>query len=244
MTDRDLDRAAIEKLRGYADEHIDGLLDGIIDIESYAKAQPRILWVLKESIDYGDYRPLDELMKQNLSQKDGFGETYEMMGYVSHALMSSKDETWQSIPQTFYHDGQQGSGESLKHVAIINAKKMWGDSTSDVSEVVSGYRQHRDFIHAQVETYKPDVVIFGYCDDYNEIVSGIYRHAEGQELEAGRKDQDGSLSIFKGRKHQDRLYLWAYHPSYRKSEQAKSDYCMEIVRAYRKFRSTLETPTT
>ena len=238
MTNRELDKAAIAALKAYAEIYINNghsLVDGIIDFELYAKSQPRILWVLKESIDFKDYSPLDVWMKLKLSSNGDLGPTYQMMGYVSHALLSDKDETWQSIPQTYYPTGHVGSGESLKHVAIINAQKVWGNSRSITHEIVSGYQQHCDHIHAQVETYKPDVVIFGYSYDYNEIVSGIYRNAEGQELESGRLDQDGSLSIYRGNKHPHRLYLWAYHPSYRKSEQTKGDYCMEIIRAYRKF---------
>ncbi len=247
MEDRTLDEVAIQKLKDDAAANInDGhcLVDGIIDLELYSQANPRILWVLKESIDFGDYSQLDAWMKRKLSINEDLGPTYQMMGYVSQALLSDKEETWQSIPQTYCPDGKQGSGESLKHVAIINAKKCWGDSKSIASEVVSGYRDHSGHIIAQVELYKPDVVIFGYSDAYREIVADIYQHVEGQDLEAGRIAQDGSLSICKGNRHQHRLYLWAYHPSYRKSEQTKEEYCMEIIRAYRQFGASSDSMPT
>ena len=238
MKDRELDAEAIEALKARAKSNISEerqLIDGIIDVEFYAKAYPRILWILKESVDYGDSIPLDDWMNTRFSNRDGLGHTYQMMGYVSYALLSDKEETWQSIPVEFPPDGLKGSAESLKHVAIINAKKWWGDSKSDAKEIVRGYQDHRDHIAAQVDAYKPDVVIFGYSDEYREIVADIYRNAEGQELDSGRIAQEGSLTIFKGSRHPERLYFWAYHPSYRKSDQTKGEYCMEIVRAYRQF---------
>lgn len=52
---------------------------------------------------------------------------------------------------------------------------------------------------------------------------------------------DGSPSVFKGGKHPNRLYLWAYHPWYRKGDSTKSEYCIENVRAYRKFQALQKT---
>jgi len=205
----------------------DIMKDGILCIERYNKVAPRIVWVLKQDINYGqsDYAlHLSENMHRITDSP-----TWRRLAYVSHGIISG-ERSFDEI----YEIGPEKCGESLRATAIIEANKELGEERSADDVILTGFEQYKDLIFEQITAYKPDVVIVamvGRNECLKPIVEEIFKHYTNKPVyfiddHAKSNGADVALSHV-----DDKVFLWAYHPSYL-NDISDQDYFDTFVKAY------------
>ena len=142
-----------------ADTETQPIYDGIADITGYIASKPKVMWVLKEA--WGD---------KNSNGKIG-GGGFEIWDCWS--LEGFNTPTWLPMIYILYgiHMGQERIEYRdmpkadmkmvalLKQSAYININKMPGDTVS--GNMCSEYSIWRDIVLKQIDTYNPDIIIFG-----------------------------------------------------------------------------------
>ncbi len=212
--------------------------DGAFDREQYQKAPYRVVWILKEPLDY----PFNSQREcfEDACKKENLGPTWEPMAYVAYGILNIKGgkyPSWEKIPQLFQHP--TGSAASLKSVASINVKKIPNDQCNGKSvnkEIIESFEANKDLIFKQLDDLDPQILIFGYPEELKCIVEQIYQHFEGEteQYKIQEHINDGTVAAT-ANKSKSRLYLWAYHPSYYKSEIKQCTYYEDILKAVSDF---------
>jgi len=214
----DLISKQIEQIGIKNDSHF--VIDGIIDIEKYLNAKYRILWVLKEANSECDtWSYLKKFKDKEWLYRCGKSvPTLKRMIYTTYGIL--RDCQWSEIPDA----NNENSFEPLQEIAIINIKKIPGGSVSDPKTIQSAYYENQELLKLQIETYNPNVVIFGntmqffYKSDFDGLES-----AEKQITEYGNHYYDTN----------EKLYIHTWHPAIR--GVADEDYVMDIVNIVKKW---------
>lgn len=198
------------------------VIDGIIDPEKYLNAKYRILWVLKEANSETDSWSYPEKFK-NKEWLYWCGKsipTLKRIIYTTYGIL--KDCEWCEIPDA----NNEKSFEPLQEIAIINIKKIPGGSVSHPYEIQLAYYDNQDLLRQQIETYNPNVLIFGNTLQYflKSDFDGL-ENAEKQYTEYGNVFYDAG----------DKLYIHTWHPAVRGAGFTDEDYVMDIVNLIRKW---------
>lgn len=205
------------------EQDVSPISDGIIDIERYFNSKYRILWILKEPYDdfddqgnpIGGNWALNDVIrgKEKFSEFEGGRRTYLPMIYTSWGILNDF-QLW----------GEMGSVHSdssmldaLKSVAYINVKKLPGYKTSQPGVIEAAYKENKDVLLQQIETYSPDIIIGG---------STLYMFFK----DLGLSDSDFiHVDSVDYTIKDNRIYICAYHPSsFRVKEEM---YCDDIIKA-------------
>lgn len=192
------------------------IFDGIVCEKEYEKANPKILWVLKEANSTGEDESWDmrEHIRLKLKTKTGilkgWSSTFKKIIYVTNGVLNNL--TWND---ELYHPGFKPSViDELKKVAYINIKKTGGGAVANKSELQRYYYFSKQLLLDQINAFHPSIVIFG----------GTYKFFEN-DLNLGKLKSFGSCkSISKD----GRIYISAYHPMYTIKEE---DYFNDILKA-------------
>ena len=185
--------------------------DGIADISAYIQSSPRVAWILKE--------PYDEEPSE-----DGWSHP-EYLSKLTLSGINSK-LTWRRVNETmfairnhcFLDETKQITDNYLKDIAWLNLSKMPGKSTSD-SSFKRYYRIYwLDILRRQVETYNPEIIIFGNTFDIckNDLFPNNYRLIERNHL----------VHVYRSG---PRLILFTYHPGWWGITDA--NYVNSVIRA-------------
>ena len=225
-----IDKRIIDDIARQFDELIktqDVMKDGILCFEKYNNAKPRIMWVLKQNIQY-EYNDYAIQLTQNMD-RIASSPTWRRLAYVSHGIISG-DRNFGNVKEV----GTEKFGESLLATAIIEANKDLGDASSPDHVILAGFEKYRDLIFEQITAYNPDVIIVamvGQNECLKPIVEEIYKHftREDEYSICGHTQSNGADVAWSciG----DKVFLWAYHPSYIKDISDK-DYFDTLVNAY------------
>ncbi|MBE6373078.1 MAG: hypothetical protein E7055_13525 [Lentisphaerae bacterium] len=205
--------------------------DGAFNQDLYRKAPVRIVWILKEALDYDRFSCQKECF-EDAFKKEGLGPTWGLMAYVAHGILNIKEGKylrWEDVPLHF--EETTGSADSLKHIAAINAKKTPNNSSSGISvdkEIRSAFENNKELIFKQLDDLNPQILIFGYPEALKPIVEAIYRHFENESYIIHRHIGSIAETI---NKTKSRIYLWGYHPSHYKSEDKQCSYYQDILLA-------------
>ncbi len=133
-----------------------GVLDGIIQLDEYKKAEPKILWILKdpnamrEGQTIPDYQDLREALNICVKNNNlaGFAKTYSKLMKVSYMILKRHNENLICDCKSV-----------ISKLAIINVKKCAGIAKVTGTEIHSYYKADRDLIHQQIEAIDPDIII-------------------------------------------------------------------------------------
>ena len=196
------------------------VIDGIIDIEKYLNAKYRILWILKEANSESDTWSYPEKFKdiEWLYRCGKSVPTLKRMIYTTYGIL--RDCRWSEIPDA----SDDKSFEPLQEIAVINIKKIPGGSASNPQTIKNAYCENRELLKLQIETYKPNVVIFGNTlDFFNKSDFEGLENAEKQITEYGNHYYDTN----------EKLYIHTWHPAIRVADE---DYVMDIVNIVKNWR--------
>ena len=189
-------------------QNVKPVKDGIINIEKYKVAKPKILWILKEPHDKGnggwDMRDFLINPKNLTERKDNWKwkKTYKMLMLVTWGILHD----FQSYDKTLHDWGRLGDEEMLfviNEIALINLKKTPGGSSSPPPVIRAAYKTNKEIIWLQINTVKPDVVICG----------GTYQFIK-KDIDQLSKSQC--------------VFIDNYHPNFR-SHKNHIDYYNEIL---------------
>ena len=205
--------------------------DGAFNQDLYRKAPVRIVWLLKEALDYDKFSCQKECF-EDAYKKRSLGPTWELMAYVAHGILNIKEGKylrWEDVPQNFQKP--IGSADSLNFVASVNAKKTPNNRQSGRSvdrEIRDAFENNKELIFNQLDDLGPQILIFGYPKILKPIVEAVYQHLEEEPCTIHRPT--GSIAVITN-KSKSRIYLWGYHPNHYKSEASQCSYYQEILRA-------------
>ena len=208
--------------------------DGAFNRDQYQKARYRIVWVLKEALEYG-FNSQQECFRDAF-QKKKLGPTWGLMAYVAYGILNIDDGKylpWEEVPFNF--QDSTGSAASLKSVASVNVKKVPNtrrDGTSDNKEIRDAFENNKDLIFKQLKALNPQILILGYPEELKCIVEDIYRFFEGEEYQIQKSIGSIALTINKSK---SRLYLWGYHPGFYKGDEKQGSYYEDILKAVSDF---------
>jgi hypothetical protein len=197
------------------------VIDGIIDPEKYLNAKYRVLWILKEA----NSESVSWSYLENFKNKDWLlrcGKnvpTLKRMIYTTYGIL--RDCQWSDIPDA----SDEKSFEPLQEIALINIKKIPGGSTSEPDEIQAAYYGNQELLKFQIETYNPNIVIFGNTlQFFNKSDFVGLENAEKQITDFGNHYYDTS----------DKLYIHTWHPAVRGF--ADEEYVMDIVNIVRNWK--------
>jgi hypothetical protein len=178
--------------------------DGLVNLEQYYKARPKILWILKEPYDEdGGGWSISELFnlsgsvlvspKHNLHKS----KTWLPVIYSSYAIHNGM-MPWDWIG---YPDKEPEVVDALKNIAVMNILKIPGNTTTPPAKLKAGYNQHREILLRQLKTYNPDVIIGG---------NTLWHFHKDLELDKGEfcSDYEHEFWLKDGK-----VYIHCAHPS-------------------------------
>src|SRR6266850_2209730 len=198
------------------DKHDSLVRDGIIDVDRFARAKYKILWILKEP--YGDGRFSYPAYIHDFRFGQGYptsGSMWHKITYTNYGILN-KFMQWSEIPALKV---DENVFNTLKACAIINLKKLPGGIISYYGEIKEAYEKSKGIINEQINLISPDIIICG--GTFGFISSDL-----------GIKNPFGSEADF-GFLMRNKLIVNAYHPSYYFKRQEK--YCNEIIALCREF---------
>jgi len=136
--------------------------DGVVDPYHWARAVPRLLWILRETNNpAGTWRG---------NAGAGLGVT---LFDWSHRMHKNGTATWRTVAEGSYgllepeaplgdFDGSPSKYlPALRSIAVINVKKTGGGSTSQWRELEEAYDRNEEMLWSQIAAIGPDVVIGG-----------------------------------------------------------------------------------
>ncbi len=208
---------------GYDNNIIEPITDGVCDFEGYLKSNPKIMWILKEpngqnedgniegggwSIVETGFRDIEATAKQPTFQKI----IYIMYGYLNGCKYYDMD---------FVRDNHE-MVKVMHNIAYLNVSKMPGNSKSTPTNIENCYQQWKPILDKQIETYNPDVIIFGntfehFRNDFN-----------GNGLEC-IDSYPGWIDIYQCN---NRLLFAAYHPLQRCGDEEYINTLIDALNTY------------
>jgi hypothetical protein len=113
--------------------------------------------------------PLKELIAPPIELHKS--KAWEAVVYTSYAILNGllKFDDMNYIKNEFE------MLDILKKIAAINILKLSGKTSTPYAKLKEGYSKHKDILHRQIETYNPDILIFGgkeviyIFDDYIKL---------------------------------------------------------------------------
>lgn len=196
--------------------------DGVIDRERYYRTFPRLMWVLKEADSGDSWSYIDKFRDRRWMRDNNSLPALRRVYYTTYGILRSGERPWSDFPGSTTDECLS----ALREIAFINLKKSPGGATSVYSELLEASVKHRKILKMQIETYDPEVVIFG-----NTLRFFSTDDFTGLSTAEKRISPLNNHYYFAG----DKLYIYAHHPGYWKISD--EDYVMDIVGIYRQWRN-------
>lgn len=176
--------------------------DGILDESKYQAAPLKILWVLKQDINWGAEDSYADRIKRDAITGS---PTWRRMSFVSYGLLS-RERNFSRCPEA------KACSEYLLSTAVIELNKELGDSRSPAQDIADGFIRYKELIFLQIDVYEPDVIIVCVPEGLGGILDSLYRHSHGCDFTPSLANAivEGADVAIGG--HFKPLFLWAYHP--------------------------------
>lgn len=120
--------------------------DGIVDLDAWANAPSKVLFVLKEVNDHRG-QDLREFLRE--------GPKYQMW----HTVARWASGLLGGFPPFQQVDSWDAMHESLQRIACINLKKADGGSSAHMPTVNAFALHDRHFLRRQIESIRPDILV-------------------------------------------------------------------------------------
>jgi hypothetical protein len=181
-------------------------LDGITDYNEFSKVSPKILWILKE-VNQNGTPHADDLRNflPDVRRYPKWKRTYKVMMQATYAILNNC--TYAEIPPV------DQIYDILRKVAVINIKKIGGNSNSNHTIIKKTYSKNRSIILDQIESISPDIIING------SRVWSLFQDLPGNDGE--------SVENFNVKYMDEKTYIHAYHTCQTKIKQEKY---VELIR--------------
>lgn len=198
------------------------ITDGVCDFEGYLNSNPKVMWILKEpngqfsngELEDGGWSIVEESFKNDI---EGVGKipSWQPIIYVMHGYLNG-----QKYNDMEYIRDNKDMAKVMQRIAYLNVSKMPGYNTSYKNNIEECYIQWKSILDRQIETYDPDVIIFGYTFEH------FRNYFEKQGLEK-IYNYPGWIDVYKSG---NRYLFDAYHPA-RKGQE----YVDTLIEALNKY---------
>ena len=186
-----------------SNDNIEPIPDGVYDAERYLSAPVQIMWVLKEPVDvikegkpYGGGWCLYTAYNNNDAWSN---RTFQPIIYSTYGVFYKKK--WEDLD--WIRDNPK-MVDVLKQIAFINVSKMPALSHTDDSSLWEKYEIWKNILLKQLNTYCPQVIIFGNTFKYFKKDFIDIKRIGGEQ---------GVIDIYKNDKNV--VLLDVYHPNQR-----------------------------
>lgn len=200
--------------------------DGPLCTSRYNEANLRVMWILKQNIDYG-FSDYSEQLKQNLDRVSS-SPTWRRLAHASYGLLSGITDYEETKSQ------ERGACiGALLSTAIVNVNKELGGSRSSDESVLEGYSNYRQLVSKQIQAHNPHVIItcmVGTNESLKPVVESIYSAFTGESEYSIQGHSEPNTANVAWSRSGDKSFLWAYHPSY--THVSDMDYFDGIINAY------------
>lgn len=194
----------------------DILEDGIIDMKTFQKEKIKILWILKEANGNNDSGwSIKDNFYSNLKSYRYWKCTFKKLVQVIYGIQNNI-YNYNEIPCV------DQITEITKRIAIINVKKIGGETRARLRKIEEYYNKSKDLFYRQIEAIDPDVIIVS-CN-----LGEIFNTLKG-EIVIGLGRTKHSI---KGNK----LIVYAKHPGCTTSAET---YFNEIINCYYDYYKTV-----
>lgn len=209
---------------GFDDKVMQPITDGVCDFEGYLNTNPKVMWILKEPNDQcsdgklagGGWSIVEESFKKDIDSvaKQPTWQTiiYVMYGYLNGLKYNDMD----------FIRKNKDMAKIMQKIAYLNVSKMPGYNISSKDGIEKYYTQWKPILDRQIETYNPDVIIFGYT----------FEHFRKDFEKKGLEKIDnfpGWIDVYKS---SNRILIDAYHPNRKGME-----YVDTLISALNKYQS-------
>jgi hypothetical protein len=202
-------------------------IDGVIDHECYFNEKTKLLWVLKEANSEESFSFIECFNDPEWLKKCGSSlASIRRVIYTSYGILDSENKEWKEFPWA----NDVLCQEKLKSIAYINIKKTSGGSTSFDPEIAAAYKENQNILKEQIDTYNPDIIIFGNTLSY--IEKSDFEGLEGAE----KKITDYGNHYYQTN---NKLYIHTWHPAVRGKGFNDKEYVMDIVNITREFKKSI-----
>lgn len=152
---------AFAESNNFVSEKVYPIYDGVADIEAYLKSSLKIMWILKEGYDDFDEKgnPIGGgwYMWDLWDKPDAWKQRTQVgMSYVLYGFRNNL--TWGELPAI---SRCRTMVNELKSIAYININKMPGQRKTSPGRAQEKYNFWKNIINKQIDTYDPEVIIFG-----------------------------------------------------------------------------------
>lgn len=202
-------------------------IDGVIDPECYFNQKLKLLWILKEANSEESFSFTEKFTNPEWLKKYGSSiATIRRVIYTSYGILDPQNKEWKEFPWS----NDEYCQEKLKSIAYINIKKKPGGSISVNDEIKAAYTENQKILKQQIETYNPDIIVFGNTMSYinNSDFEGLV-NARLQITEFGNHYYITDK----------KLYIHTWHPAVRGKGFNDEKYVMDIVNITRKFKDLI-----
>jgi hypothetical protein len=217
------------------------IADGIININNYVNSKYKILWILKESNENYDARlgsPQKRIGKWHLNEAINDLKTWQQQPKTGRTVFKRIMLTSYIIQKELNDSVSDILKEidlnnpdlliSLKSIALINIKKIPGNTYANPDEIAEAYKKNKHILKEQIEVYNPDIVICGNTLQYFSV-DNYFAKENRKPLEHGKHHYYPL---------KDRIYLQTYHPAYKHSNsEFEIKYIDKIVKAVNNWKN-------
>jgi hypothetical protein len=211
------------------------IIDGIINIENYVKSEDKILWILKESNERYDPKTGNPVKKiggwsltgainegKEWKDQPKTGRTVLKRIMIISYIVQNKLTDFNMDAITGYDLNNPDFFNALKSIALINIKKIPGNTRAKQLEIQKAYNEHKILLKEQIETYNPNIIICGNTLQYFSQDNYFVKNNR-KKLEHGEHHYYPL---------QDRIYIQSYHPAYRPNDNNfEKKYIEKIIKA-------------
>lgn len=145
--------------------------DGIIDEILYEKTSPKILFITKEPNDplqtSWDFR---ELWKSEFSHSFTY-RIAEWGGGITSDFKLTFDDLW---------DDLKNLHSMLHKIAFMNIKKIGGNGSSELNELLYHYKLSKEYIVKEIEIINPEIIILG-LSFWKEITKNLFDNCDWEK---------------------------------------------------------------
>lgn len=171
----------------YSDSDRKFVRDGVFDWQSWEKASPRILFLLKETpneYDTKDTWSVMDLWKDYLDgmvnteskyHKRRFPVALKRMMYWTFAvnnLFSDHLSYYHKIKLLNKNNKHDLYHSLIKNTSVVNINKNAGSNRTNMEKLKENYNLYKKFVHNQIDILAPDLVVCGYT--FNIINNSLF----------------------------------------------------------------------
>lgn len=168
------------------------IYDGVTNYGIFKETNPKILWILKEPNDRSQASwDLREFHK-NVTKYRLWRRTYKLIIKITYALLNDVQE-YKDVPE------ESKISDDLHKIALINIKKIGGNSRANQKTINSFYAKYKDDIFEQIDSIDPDIII--NCSRVSSLFKDL--------IDSDRED----VGKFEVGKQGKRTIINAYHPN-------------------------------